>query len=232
MNMPSRINPRNLGFYISPDITIECVTPEVESSNFEFPVLPQEEPASDDDNDVDPYFNPLTFCAVKMDDDDDLQQNDRLDSKVKIDCSVKASKKVKLDAETKVMLGAETNENSSFVCNGSSIPPAVKPKKRYACNLCPKTFGWSTDLKRHHLIHTGERPFKCTMCNATFTRNFLLQKHKNKMHLCQSPSEVSQLNNNVAKNLMEIKKKMLELLNSKTEVKIADHVGAPNQTTC
>lgn len=223
--MPSRINPQNLGFYISPDITIEYVRPKVESSDIEFPVLPpHDESSSDDDNDdSDPYFNPLTFCAIKMDDDDELQQIKRSDSMVKVDCTLKVSKKM--------TLGAKTNENSSFVCNGTSIPPSVKPKKRYACHLCPKTFGWTTDLKRHLLIHTGERPFMCTMCNATFTRNFLLQKHKTKIHQCRSPSEVSQLNNNVAKNLMEIKKRMKELENSITEVKIANHV-AQDETTC
>lgn len=27
--------------------------------------------------------------------------------------------------------------------------------KTFECNLCSKKFGWSTDLKRHILIHTG-----------------------------------------------------------------------------
>ncbi|KAK7588239.1 hypothetical protein V9T40_005484 [Parthenolecanium corni] len=225
INMPCRINPRNLGFYISPDITIEYVRsnaecPDIESSDS----LPHNEPLNSDDEDSDPYFNPLTFCAIKMDDEDEeLQQNERSASMVKLDCVTKVCKKVKL---------AQTNENSSFVCNGTSISAEVKPKKRHACHLCPKTFGWTTDLKRHLLIHTGERPFKCTMCNATFTRNFLLQKHKTKIHQCLSPSEVSQLNNNVAKNLMEIKKKMRELEDSKIEVKITNEEEPPQEATC
>lgn len=56
-------------------------------------------------------------------------------------------------------------------------------KRRYPCRLCPKAFGWSTDLKRHILTHTGERPFKCRSCDATFTRNFLLQKHESRVHV-------------------------------------------------
>lgn len=54
--------------------------------------------------------------------------------------------------------------------------------KRFNCIYCSKSFGWSTDLKRHVLIHTGERPFKCDHCKLSFTRNFLLQKHKLKYH--------------------------------------------------
>ncbi|KAJ8927626.1 hypothetical protein NQ314_019887 [Rhamnusium bicolor] len=54
--------------------------------------------------------------------------------------------------------------------------------RKYQCMYCSKRFGWSTDLKRHILIHTGERPFQCQFCNSSFTRNFLLQKHQRKLH--------------------------------------------------
>lgn len=46
----------------------------------------------------------------------------------------------------------------------------VKEKKKeknktFECNLCNKKFGWSTDLKRHLLIHTGTifdfKSYKC-----------------------------------------------------------------------
>lgn len=54
--------------------------------------------------------------------------------------------------------------------------------KKYECRVCSRNFGWSTDLKRHILTHTGERPFRCKLCESTFTRNFLLQKHMSKSH--------------------------------------------------
>lgn len=30
-----------------------------------------------------------------------------------------------------------------------------KKDKTFECSLCSKKFGWSTDLKRHLLVHTG-----------------------------------------------------------------------------
>ncbi|RZC32398.1 zf-H2C2 2 domain containing protein, partial [Asbolus verrucosus] len=54
--------------------------------------------------------------------------------------------------------------------------------RKYQCSYCLKKFGWPTDLKRHILIHTGERPFQCQTCDSTFTRNFLLKKHQRKCH--------------------------------------------------
>lgn len=65
-------------------------------------------------------------------------------------------------------------------CNGQTDPQ--QQYKKYVCTYCFKRFGWSTDLKRHILTHTGERPFQCQLCGATFTRNFLLQKHVVKLH--------------------------------------------------
>ncbi|CAH0560690.1 unnamed protein product [Brassicogethes aeneus] len=63
-----------------------------------------------------------------------------------------------------------------------SVDKQKEVLKKYECNFCPKKFGWPTDLKRHILIHTGEKPFTCNLCDASFTRNFLLQNHQKKVH--------------------------------------------------
>lgn len=86
--------------------------------------------------------------------------------------------------------------------------PDDSHRRKYKCGFCEKKFCWSTDLKRHVLVHTGislmaqsrsiptignggfiifcntgERPFICPDCPANFTRKFLLQKHLKKVHL-------------------------------------------------
>ncbi|XP_025409974.1 zinc finger protein 28 homolog [Sipha flava] len=102
----------------------------------------------------------------------------------------------------------------------NSIKPLKKIKvhkkkkekdKTFECSLCKKKFGWPTDLKRHLLIHTGERPFKCNSCQAAFTRNFLLQKHFVRAHKRVSEDESKKLDNHVHANVAEIKLKMKEL---------------------
>ncbi|XP_047738138.1 mucin-4 isoform X2 [Hyalella azteca] len=55
-------------------------------------------------------------------------------------------------------------------------------QRKYVCPHCDRRFGWSTDLKRHVIIHTGERPFKCQVCSHAFTRKFLLQNHVKRLH--------------------------------------------------
>ncbi|XP_050440013.1 zinc finger protein 732-like isoform X2 [Adelges cooleyi] len=92
-----------------------------------------------------------------------------------------------------------------------SCKTKVNKNKNYKCHLCGKKFGWSTDLKRHILIHTGEKPFKCSICQAAFTRNFLLQKHCARIHKTLSEDELKNLENNVFAKVAEIKMKMEEL---------------------
>lgn len=40
-------------------------------------------------------------------------------------------------------------------------------KKQYSCNKCDRTFACSTNLKKHEHIHTGMRPFKCSLCDKS-----------------------------------------------------------------
>ena len=50
--------------------------------------------------------------------------------------------------------------------------------KPHKCEICPKSFLWKADLKRHYLKHeNGDKPFTCPICDKGFTRNNHMQTH-------------------------------------------------------
>lgn len=87
-------------------------------------------------------------------------------------------------------------------------PKEVRIRKRrsYICHVCNKVFGSSHNLKRHIMIHTGEKPFKCkeNLCDKEFREFNCLRKHIHSVHGGQKPhkceicsklfSDVSSLN--------------------------------------
>ncbi|XP_021525802.2 zinc finger protein 42 homolog [Aotus nancymaae] len=51
--------------------------------------------------------------------------------------------------------------------------------RNHVCAECGKAFTESSKLKRHFLVHTGERPFQCTFagCGKRFSLDFNLRTH-------------------------------------------------------
>ncbi|XP_023943300.2 zinc finger protein 91 [Bicyclus anynana] len=54
---------------------------------------------------------------------------------------------------------------------------------KYPCPLCDKVFAGSTTRKVHMRTHTGERPYACTKCAATFSQSAALATHNKLVHL-------------------------------------------------
>lgn len=55
-------------------------------------------------------------------------------------------------------------------CNGDST-------EGFKCEFCEKRFPDRNSLKRHQVIHSGERPFKCDYCEQSFNDRSILRRH-------------------------------------------------------
>ncbi|XP_069054199.1 zinc finger protein 709-like [Lepisosteus oculatus] len=51
-------------------------------------------------------------------------------------------------------------------------------ERRLACGECGKSFGRSDHLRAHRLTHTGERPFRCGQCGRAFSHANNLKSHR------------------------------------------------------
>lgn len=54
--------------------------------------------------------------------------------------------------------------------------------KKFHCHVCDRAFLQMEFLRRHQRVHSGERPFVCTLCPATFRQQVHLQRHYGRLH--------------------------------------------------
>ncbi|XP_070967129.1 zinc finger protein 740-like isoform X49 [Salvelinus alpinus] len=50
-------------------------------------------------------------------------------------------------------------------------------EKPYACGICDMRFIQRYHLERHSLIHTGVKPYACSMCDMRFIQRYQLERH-------------------------------------------------------
>ena len=62
------------------------------------------------------------------------------------------------------------------------MEPIKLGHQQYACPLCSKIFTRTNAVKRHLLMHTGEKPFVCSFCPYATRERPKLKQHITKTH--------------------------------------------------
>ena len=57
------------------------------------------------------------------------------------------------------------------------------------CKECEKSFTQKSDLNKHMVVHTGEKPYSCNKCGKSYTQLSGLNYHKKK---CNGQSTFNQ----------------------------------------
>ncbi|XP_034473286.1 transcription factor E4F1 [Drosophila innubila] len=74
-----------------------------------------------------------------------------------------------------------SSANSSSSLSNDAAPRVQartsRNRRSYPCPLCHRPFGTRHNLKRHYMIHTGEKPFSCSKCRKPFRECSTLKKH-------------------------------------------------------
>uniref|UniRef100_H3CQU1 Zinc finger and BTB domain-containing protein 41 n=1 Tax=Tetraodon nigroviridis TaxID=99883 RepID=H3CQU1_TETNG len=65
-----------------------------------------------------------------------------------------------------------------------------KKSEGWKCGICLKTFTRRPHLQEHMILHTQDRPFKCSLCDEFFKSRFARLKHQEKFHLGPFPCEI------------------------------------------
>jgi len=60
----------------------------------------------------------------------------------------------------------ESQNSCSQVTESTTRQKSPDVDKLYTCSVCHKRFTLCGNLKKHMLIHTGNRPFKCDVCRT------------------------------------------------------------------
>ncbi|KAK7080391.1 hypothetical protein SK128_000244, partial [Halocaridina rubra] len=107
------------------------------------------------EDDVDPMNEDKTGDTTENEDDPDVP-----DGKNSVDSDTDSDNDGNSDKK-------DPAEEHISVLKVYQLDKSGRPK-RFKCEICGKCASAKSDLIKHIRIHTGDRPYKCTVCDASF----------------------------------------------------------------
>jgi len=82
----------------------------------------------------------------------------------------------------KMMLSSQEELMNHLKVHAGSRTMKGSLDKKFVCGQCDKKFFTRKDLKRHSVVHTGNREFSCPHCTQRFGRKDHMTRHAKKTH--------------------------------------------------
>ena len=92
--------------------------------------------------------------------------------------------------------GSSSSAPRSGSKNSMQSAPSTSSKEMISCGVCGKRFKTWAYIKDHMRLHTGEKPFRCLHCPASFPNKSHLNYHVKSKHLVASGIETDPITGN------------------------------------
>ena len=95
--------------------------------------------------------------------------------------------------------------------SGELFPPrSIKEERQHVCKTCGASFKERRILVRHEMVHTGETPYTCILCDYSCSQLGNLQRHTETKHP-HTPAQKTAFGSKRTSQLLKVLNRKVEL---------------------